>query len=75
MQNIELMTFALPWCASIFVGYSVIPLFFGRSLPFLILSIILKTKKVCTWEAFKIISHILFSFMFKPRKFQNAWVM
>ena len=30
--------------------------FFGRSLPFLILSIILKNKKVCTWEVL-IISH------------------
>ena len=33
--------------------------FFGRSLPFLILSIILKTKKVCAWEVL-IIYHILF---------------
>ena len=34
--------------------------FFGRSLPFLILSIILKNKKkICTWEVL-IISHILF---------------
>ena len=44
-QNIELMTFALTWCANIFVGCSVTPTFFGRSLPFLILSIILKNKK------------------------------
>ena len=33
--------------------------FFGRSLPFLILSIILKSKKICMWEVL-IISHILF---------------
>ena len=33
--------------------------FFGRSLPFVILSIILKKKKICTWEV-SIISHILF---------------
>ena len=45
-QNIELMTFALTWCANIFVGCSVTPtFFFGRSLPFLILSIILKNEK------------------------------
>ena len=44
-QNIELMTFALTWCANIFVGRSVTPTFFGRSLPFLTLSIILKNKK------------------------------
>ena len=42
-QNIELMTFALTWCANIFVECLVTPIFFfGRSLPFLILSIILK---------------------------------
>ena len=44
------MTFAVTWSANIFVGCSVTPLphptlFFGRSLPFLILSIILKNKK------------------------------
>ena len=44
-QNIELIAFALTWCANIFVGCSVTPTFFGRSLPFVILSIILKTKK------------------------------
>ena len=33
--------------------------FFGRSLPFLILSIILKNKKICVWEVL-IISYILF---------------
>ena len=35
--------------------------FFGGSLPFLILSIILKNKKICTWEVL-IISHILFKY-------------
>ena len=45
-QNIELMTFAVTWSANIFVGCSVTSsFFFGRSLPFLILSIILKKKK------------------------------
>ena len=44
-QHIELMTFVLTWYANIFVGCSVTPLFFGRSLPFLILSIILKNEK------------------------------
>ena len=40
------MTFALTWCANIFVGCSVTPtFFFGRSLPLVILSIILKNKK------------------------------
>ena len=37
-------------------------IFFGRSLPFLILSIILKSKKICTWKVL-IISHILFTKM------------
>ena len=45
-QNIELMTFALTLRANIFVGCSVTPhFFFGRFLPFLNLSIILKIKK------------------------------
>ena len=58
-QNIERMTFALTWCANIFVGCSVTPtFFFSRSLPFLTLSIILKNKKYCVWEVL-IISHIL----------------
>ena len=56
-QNIEQMTFALTWCANILVGCSVTPtFFFGRSLPFLILSVILKNKKICMWEVL-IISH------------------
>ena len=59
-QNIERTTFALTWCANIFVGCSVTPtFFFGRSLPFLTLFIILKNKKNCVWEVL-IISHILF---------------
>ena len=58
-QNIERMTFALTWCANIFVGCSVTPtFFFGRLLRFLTLFIILKNKKICTWEVL-IISHIL----------------
>ena len=38
------MTFGLTWRANIFVGCSVTPTFFGRSLSFLILSILLKNK-------------------------------
>ena len=57
-QNIERMTFALTWCANIFVGCSVTPTFsFSRSLLFLTLFIILKNKKY-VWEVL-IISHIL----------------
>ena len=42
-QNIELMTFELTWCAKIFFWMLSDPhFFFGRSLPFLILSSILK---------------------------------
>ena len=44
-QNIELMTFAVTLSANIFVGCTVTPTFFGRSLPCVILSIILKNKK------------------------------
>ena len=45
------MTFAVTLSANIFVGCSVTPtFFFGRSFPFLILAIILKNKKICTWE-------------------------
>ena len=56
-QNIELMTFALTWCANIFCWMLGDPhFFFGRSLSFLILSVIQKTKKCCTWEVL-IISH------------------
>ena len=56
----RLMTFAVTWSQNIFVGCSVTPtFFFGRSLPFLILSIMLKNKKICVWEVL-IISHILF---------------
>ena len=48
-QNIGLLTFAITWCPNIFVGCSVTPTFFGRSFSYLILSIILKNKKICTW--------------------------
>ena len=44
-QNIELMTFVLAWCANILLGDP--HFFFGISLPFLILSIIL----YCGWKA------------------------
>ena len=44
-QNIELMSFVLALCANIFVGCSVTPTFCGISLPFLILSSILKNEK------------------------------
>ena len=44
-QNIELMDSALTWCANIFVGCSVTPTFFRQITSFLILSIILKSKK------------------------------
>ena len=44
-QNIELMTFALTWCANSFVGCSVTPTFFRKITSFLILSIILKNQK------------------------------
>ena len=45
-QNIELMTFALTWCADIFVGCSVTLTFFTVDhFVFLILSIILRNKK------------------------------
>ena len=45
-QNIELMAFAVTWSANIFVGCSVTPNFFSAdSLPFIILSIVLKNKK------------------------------
>ena len=45
-KNIEPVTLTLTWCANIFVGWSVTPnFFFGRSLPFPILSMILKNKK------------------------------
>ena len=59
-QNIELMTFVLAWCANIFVGCSVTPtFFFGISLPFLILTMILKNEKNLHVGSL-IFSHILF---------------
>ena len=58
-QNIERMTFALTWCANIFVGCSVTPTFFSAD-HFLswLFSSYQKTKKICVWEVL-IISHIL----------------
>ena len=59
-QNIELMTFAVTWSANIFVGCSVTPtFFFGRSLPFLILSIILKNKKNLCVGSFNYFSYTI----------------
>ena len=55
-QNIKRMTFALTWCANIFVGCSV------RSLPFLSLFIILKNKRNLCVERFN-----YFSFTIKKR--------
>ena len=59
-QNIELMTFAVIWSANIFVGCSVTPtFFFGRSLPFLILSIILKNNKNLCVGSFNYFSYTI----------------
>ena len=58
-QNIELMTFVLAWCANIFVGCSVTPSFFGISLPFLILSIILKNEKNLYVGSFNFFSYTI----------------
>ena len=59
-QNIELMTFVSTGCANIFVGCSVTPIFFsGRSLPFLILSIILENKKNLYVGSFNFFSYTI----------------
>ena len=60
-QNIELMTFALTWCANIFVGYSVTPTFFSADhfFFFLILSITLKNKKNLYVESFNYFSYTI----------------
>ena len=59
-QNIELMTFVLTWCANIFVECSVTPtFFFGRSLPFLILSIILKNENNLYVGSFNFFSYTI----------------
>ena len=59
-QNIGLMTFVLAWCANIFVGCSVTPsFFFGMSLPFLILYIILKTEKNLYVGSFNFFSYTI----------------
>ena len=58
--EIERMTFALTWCANIFVGCSVTPtFFFGRSLPFLTLFIILKNKKNLCVGSFNYFSYAI----------------
>ena len=60
-QNIELMIFALTWCANIFVGCSVTPTFFRQITSFSdSFHYTKKNKKICTWEAL-IISHLLFT--------------
>ena len=54
------MTFALTWCANIFAGCSVTPtVFFGRSLPFLTLFIILKNKKNLCVGSFNYFSYTI----------------
>ena len=63
-QNIELMTFALTWCANIFVGCSVTPNFFRKitsfsdSFHYTKKNKQKKKKQICAWEVL-IISHIL----------------
>ena len=58
-QNIERMTFALTWCANIFVGCSVTPTFFGRSLPFPTLSTTKKQKKSVRVGSFNYFSYTI----------------
>ena len=59
-QNKELMTSALTWCANISAGCSVTPtFFFGRSLPFLILIIILKNRKNMCVGSFNYFSYTI----------------
>ena len=53
------MTFAVTWSANIFVGCSVTPTFFGISLPFLILSIILKNEKNLYVGSFNFFSYTI----------------
>ena len=63
-QNIELIHHLCVnlLCEYFFWMLGDLQIFFGRSLPFLILSIILKNKKIYTWKVL-IISHILFTKM------------
>ena len=71
-QNIELMTFAVTWSANIFVGCSVTPtFFFGRSLPFLILSIILKNRKNLYVGSFNYFS---FTIQIRPNWYMDTGV-
>ena len=54
------MTFALTWCANIFVGCSVTPtFFFGRSLPFVFLSIKLQNQKILYMGSFNYFSYTI----------------
>ena len=57
-QNIERMTFALTWCANIFVGCSVTPTFFRQITSFSDSFHHTKKQKKSVWEVL-IISHIL----------------
>ena len=57
-QHIEGMTFALTWCANIFVGCPVTPTFFRQITPFSDSFHYTKNEKICVWEVL-IISHIL----------------
>ena len=58
-QNIELMTFALIWCANIFVGCSVTPTFFQQITSFSDSFHFTKKQKKYGASEVLIISHIL----------------
>ena len=73
-QNIELMTFALTWCANIFVGCSVNPTFFRQITSFSNSFIYTKKqKKICMWEVL-IISHIHCTMQIGSHWYRNAGV-
>ena len=73
-QNIRLMTFALTWCANIFVGCSVTPTFF-RQITFLfwLFPLYQKTRKISAWEVL-IISHILLKTVELVHGYRCAWL-
>ena len=58
-QYIELMTFVLAWCANIFLIFGDPHFFFGKSLPSLILSIILKNEKNLYVGSFNFFSYTI----------------
>ena len=70
-KNIELTTFVLTCCANIFVGCSVTPTFFGRSLHFLILSIILKNKKNLYMKSF---NYFCYNIQIRPNCYMDTGV-